>query len=332
MSGKIGAEYFDPDLPLVGEIKARHGNMLDLTAYKSLSDGDVADAILTEGGRGIIIPDMPKTEGAYRLWDRSATVKSGGRVLPLRTALQFKRYGPEADLTRYGTTQTEIREAELTPRKAFRDALGDNDMRESLLYGAFRGVGWWDPTTHMHRIISFDVFPEAALFRQIHGDGIDFNYILADGHFDVPSCSGEVPYKVTFKVFPVTDNFLIEWLMTQANCGCRDQFQRSARGRQTDDTELVFKYRRPEQVWCKHTLAGLHAAEGLSRRKPGVPAFRLSYPRETEDMVEAFISLKTRTLLKTEEGLRRPRKVDIGVVMGKITGYTGPDVMWDLAE
>lgn len=225
-------EYFDPDLPTVSEIKGRYGRILDLREYEDLNDGCVVDAILNEDKRGLIIPDMSLTDGEYRLWDRSATVKSGGRLLPLRSALQFKRYGPEVDLTAYKTTQSEIRDAKLTPRKAFRGILGDNDVREALLYGAFRGVGWWDPTTHMHRITSFDVFPEAELFEQVYGDGIDFNFILADGHVDVPSFGGEDGYVVTLKVFPVTNDCHVEWLMTQANCGCRDQFQRSAKGRQ----------------------------------------------------------------------------------------------------
>lgn len=63
-----------------------------------------------------------------------------------------------------------------------------------------------------------------------------------------------------------------------------------------------------------------------------MPTFKLSYPKVSHDMLEAFLTLKTRTLIRTEEGLRRPRKVDIGVLLGKVAGYTGPDVMWDLEE
>ncbi|MBM3303950.1 MAG: hypothetical protein FJY76_02545 [Candidatus Aenigmarchaeota archaeon] len=322
-------EYFDTNLPTVGEIRERYRNPVDLRAYDRLSDRDVADAIMKADRRGLIIPDE---HGRYQIWDRSAVAISRGRTLPLDTALRFKRFGPEVDLTRYGTTQTEIRERRLTPRKAMREVLGNSGAREKLLNGACRGVGYWDPRTKTHSIISFDVFPEAFFFERFYGDRMDFDYLFADGYVHVPSVSGEPDYRITLRVFPSTDDFLIEWLMTQANCECKDQFHRGARGKEKyDGFESIFKYSKPERVWCKHTLSALHRAEKLSHKRSDTPPFRVSYPEPT-GIINPFYTLKTKTIVVCGNRARRPLKVEDGVLLGKVTGLEGPERMFDLSE
>ncbi len=322
-------EYFDPGLPEVGSIREIYKRPIDLTAYDGLTNKDVADAIMRAGGRGLIIPDEP---GKYQIWDRSDVVKARGMELPLDTALRFKRYGPEIDLTKSSTTQREIRERHLTPRKAFRERLSDPGVRDALLEGSCRGLGWWDPRTKTHNIASFDVFPEAHFFERFYEDEIEFKYLFSDGYVCTPSVSGEPEYRVTLRVFPNTDDFLIEWLMTQANCECLDQFHRGSRGKgHADKYENIFKYSKPERVWCKHTLGALNKAEKLSHKWDNVPDFRVSYPSPT-GIINPFYTLKTKTIIMSGGKARRPLKTENSILLGKVTGLEGPERMFNLSE
>ncbi len=323
-------EYFDPNLPTVSDVKDRYKNPLDLRKYESLTHENVANAILSGDRRGLIIPDEP---GKYQIWDRSDSVKSKGRILPLNSALRFKRYGPQIDVTTSNTSQRDIRERHLTPRMAFREKLSDPEVRKKLLEGAYRGIGWWDPRTRTHNIAAFDVFPEAYFYEKFYKNDMGFKYLFSDGYVHTPSVSGEPEYRVTLRVFPNTDDFLIEWLMTQAYCECLDQFHRGARGKKKgrDEFENIFKYSKPERVWCKHTLGALRKAEKLSHKWDNVPDFRVSSPEPT-GILNPFYTIKTKTLIAVRNSFRRPIKLEDGILLGNVTGYAGPEEMFDLTE
>ncbi len=329
-------EFFDPALPAVREIREKYGRrLIDLNQYECLTHRDVADAILRAGRRGEALCIPPGSR--YRIWDRGSIFRRKGKSIRLNTALRFKKYGPEIDLTKSGTGVKEIKERELTPRKAFREKLGDPGVRKALLEGSYRGVGWWDPKKRTHRITPFDVFAEGHKFNDFYGKDMVVEFQYADCRVTVPSLSREGrDYIIEVRVLPVTeenDDCLVEWLMTEATCGCEDRFFRGAKSklREDDEAKCFFKYANPEHTHCRHFWGVLEKVTERSYRDPKTLPLLVEFPKVT-GLLSPWHALKTRTLIGNEKAARRPLKAEIGILCGKVIGYEGPESMFDLSD
>lgn len=325
-------EFFDPERPGITEIRNSYkGRFIDLNDYDGLKDEDVVYAVMEAGnkGRGLIIPEV------YCFWDRDSEVGIKGNRVRLDSALRFKKYGPEINLTTSGTSIREIKERGITPRKLFREMLGDSVVRERLLNGSYRGIGYWDPRKRTHRIIPFDVPVEGQKFLDFHGKEMGISYQYADCYITVPSLSrGDREYIITIRVLPVTEldeEYLVEWFMTESPCGCEDSFFKTIRGKEDDLLKTLFKYSNPEYSHCRHFWGALQAAYDRSKKDPKAKPFLVEFPRAT-GLVNPWYTLKTRTVIGNENRARRPLKTEIGIMCGKIIGYCGPEEMFDLEE
>jgi|GEM_PF-1583092 len=337
MEGKPFSEYFDPDLPTVSEIRDSYKpeRFVDLNQCSGLTHENVADAILQTGrtGKVLYIPEEP----VYAVWNRGDVFRKGGKSVPLNTPLRFKRYGHEVDVTKSGTSIKEIMEQRLTPRKAFRLKLTDSTVRKNLVEGSFRGIGWWDPKKRTHRITPFDVFAEGRKFMEFYGNEMEIEFQYADCRILVPSLSRpDRKYIVNVRVLPVIkegDQYLVEWLMTEASCGCEDEFYKGARGKLMEDhtAKTVFKYANPEHTHCRHFWAAMEKAAEMSYKDQKAPPFLVRFPRAT-GLLSPWHALKTRTLIGDGKRARRPTKTEIGILCGKVIGYAGAESMFDMKE
>ena len=331
-------EYFDPRKPTVPEIREHYGSrFIDLTTYRALTHENVAEGVMeaSRKGWGVVMPEGP---GVYQFWDRGATVNVKGRYIPLDSALRFMKFGPSVDITRRSTTATQLREGKMTPRKLFREALGSADAKEMLLKGSYRGIGWWDPKGHAHRLLPFDVPAEGEKFADFYGDEMRFGYQHADAYVTVPSLSrGEDrEYVVTMRVLPVTlqnDAYLHEWAMTEIPCGCEDRFFRGAAGQlKADPIRNVYKYAIPEEPFCRHGWGSLAAAQKRGDKGPEAEKFRVKFPTVRGLMAPWYV-LSTATIIKPQgKPERRPLKTEVRIQLGRQLGYMGPEYMFDLTE
>lgn len=324
------------------------GNFKDLTRYDNLTNADVCEALLDAGlkGSGLIIPDYlitdgnPHDAGKY-FWDRGDNFRVRGKDMPGNYALRFMRFAPHADLTRRRTTLREIKEGRYTPRKLFREVLGNEETRQELLNGSYRGIGWWDPKTKKHRILPFEVPVEGEEFARLFGDEMKFEHQRSDAVMTVPSISRYLNrlYQVKLRVLPVTsdgDAFLHEWLMTEATDGCEDRFYRETAGKVSEGGSMkdIYRYASPEDAYCRHGWGALLKAEERSHgTAPNVVPFKVVYPRVREPLNYAWKALNNGTIVKgVRGGERRPIKTDARIQLGRVIGYLGAEQSFYLDE
>ena len=332
-------DFFDDGFPRVTEIRARYGDRcLDLNAYHSFTHADVVDAICTVGsgsrkyGYLIIPPD-------YQFWDQSAVFRKshGSRRIevPLTTATRFRRYGDDVNLTRSGTTVSELKEGEITPRKALAVQLASEDVKEGLRNGRYKGFGWWDARKPTHRPVSWSALPVGQKFYDQYGKRMNIEYQYKDCRITVPSWSRNIAtpswgwnpnrYIFTLRVLPVTERdreYFTEWTMTEGSCGCEDVSYRGARGRIMEDREIqdVFKYANPESPMCWHFIGAYRAAAEASRRTDNIPTFLVDFPEAT-GLLGPWYALKTKTIVGTQSRARRPLITEIDAELGRVVGH-----------
>ncbi len=332
-------EYFDPNIPTVAEIGRNYtGKLIDLTTYRGLTHENVADAVIqaSRRGKGLVIPEGP---GVYQFWDRNAVASVKGKKIPLNTALRFMKFGPSIDITKRRTSATALREEKLTPRKLFREVLGSPENRKKMLYGSYRGIGWWDPKAKKHRLLPFDVPAEGEKFRDFYGNGMEFSYQHADAYVTVPSLSrgDERSYIITLRVLPITaddDCFYHEWAMTDSPCGCEDRFFRGAAGQAKVDEEFrnVYKYAIPEEPFCRHGWGSLIETQDRGNKIPNAESFLVKFPT-VKGLMGPWYVLSTATIIKPVKGsARRPLKTEVRIQLGRTIGHAGPEYMFDLIE
>ncbi len=334
----------------VRDVRARHGReFIDLSSYNGLTNKDVCEALQSAadlGTTGIIIPDYRISgtgelygNGTY-FWDKGGKFKVKGNELDARYRLRFMRFGDHIDLTKSNTTLRQIRDGGYTPRKLFKDVLGDGENRVKLLEGSYRGIGWWDPKSRKHKLLPFDVPVEGEEFMRMFGGEMRFKHQRADAKVTVPSVSrkyeGHEGYMVIIRVLPVTAEngaFHHEWLMTEVVDGCEDRFYRAISGKAYQEGEMkdVYRYAKPEDALCRHGWGSLLKAEERSV-KAGKP-FLLSYPRVKDAQRNVYRTLNLSTIVKgINGGERRPTKTEAGIQMGRHLGFVGPEEFFDLIE
>jgi hypothetical protein len=324
-------EYFDPSIPTVTQIRERYSSrFVDLTQYDGLTHENVADGILEAGrkGYGVIIPEGP---GSYQFWDRGEIAAVRGRRIPMNSALRFMRYGPHIDLTKRKTTLRDINDQGLTPRRLFREVLGDPETRRELLVGSYRGIGWWDPKRRLHRLLPFDVPAEGQKFSAFYHKEMRTTYQHRDAYVEVPSLSrgDERRYIVTVRVLPTAH--VHEWTMTDSPCGCEDRFFRGSAGQVKEDVEIrdVYRYAVPEEPFCRHGWGALVETQRRSGKE--AQQFLVRFPEATGS-IAPWYTLSTATIVRSGNRERRPLKTEGRVQLGRIIGYAGPDAMFDLSE
>ena len=328
----------------VSDIRSIYSDFIDLSDKYGLTNEDVFDAIMDASYKdiGIIIPEFVKkrrrnSQPRPYFWDRTQTKTMNGKVVPLDTATRFMKFGPAIDLTRASTTQKEILEYELTPRKAFRD-LDESKNKRRLKNGAFRGIGWWDPKRKKHKLLPFEVPVEGEEFYKRFADEMVFKNLRSDALIEVPSISRYMKkdYTVIMRVLPVTEGkYYHEWLMTDVIDGCEGRFFSSGSGKKYENGEFIdiYKYASPEDAYCRHSWGALLAAEEKSRIKPGALTFRVSYPRTKEEYRESWKTLNLKTIVRLHNGReRRPNKTEARIQLGRNMGFLGAEGAFDLSE
>jgi len=338
MTIKAYPVHFDTSSPTVTEMRERYGsNVIDLSAYRGLTHADVADAVLSprRNGRKCCVA-IPCESGVYDFWDHDSAVRVQGRDVPLDSALRMMKFGDEVNLNHQGTPLSEYKEKEMTPRKLFLEVLGAEKNMKKMLEGSVRGIGWWDPRSRKHRLLSPDVIVEGQKFAEFYERQMDFRYQRADVYATVPSLDSgrEDGHEVGVRVLPVTDAddaFLYEWAMTSPSCGCLDSFFRSISGKYMDDEFVdVHKYARPEEHFCRHSWGVVIGAQRRSGRQDS-PEFMVKFPEAT-GLIAPWHTLGSSTVVKTGNRYRRPTRTEARVQLGRAMGYAGPEVMLDLAE
>ncbi|MBN1897089.1 MAG: hypothetical protein JW789_05230 [Candidatus Aenigmarchaeota archaeon] len=336
--------YFRTECYGVSDIRSRYSGSIDLYDKKGIINDDVCDAILEASHKdaSVIIPEHVESRysGAPSrpyFWNRSEIRKIDGQKVPMDTALRFMKFGPQIDLTLKSTTLRDIKDYNLTPRNAFRE-LDVEKKREALKKGSYRGIGWWDPKRKKHKLLPFEVPVEGEAFNERFSDEMIFEKLRSDAMVKVPSISRYMKkdYVVIMRVLPVTDGkYIHEWLMTDVFDGCEGRFYNESGGKKFDGAGFVdlYKYASPEDVYCRHCWGALLAAEEKSHRDADVPPFRLSYPRVTEDLRDAWKTLNMKTIVKSPGGReRRPQKTEARIQLGRIIGFLGANGSFDLTE
>jgi hypothetical protein len=323
-------DHFDHRHPSPKRIKESYTRFVDLRDKNGLIWDDISDAVSgLKPGYGLWLPEGD-------CWDRAAVYRDRktGVEVPLDTPQRFRKFGPQIDVVKSGTTLRRIREERITLRSAFREVLGDPAVREAMRERSFRGIGFWSPRSRRHNIVWFDVPVEGQRYAEMFGDEFQTGYLFADAYQSTPSFSRlDRSYITPLRVLPVTEmdgTYYIEGLETVAVCGCEDAFHTGSGGKKKvhDDFEAVFKYANPEQVICRHNWAQRGIAEKLSREQEGAKQILVQQPRAT-GLVNPWYNLKTRTLIGKG---RRPLKAEIGVYLGHVIGYMGPEESFDLSE
>lgn len=320
-------ETFDRSKPTITKIFEEYGgNIRDLGTYNGLKCGQVAEALLEAGrdGRAVVVP------AEYAGWDRDSVFRKNGMEVPLDTSGRFMRYGPEVNIVPCGVSITEIKQNGLTPQKAMKEKLGSAGTRADLVEGAYRGFGWWNPRNRSHRIVPFDAPVEGRLFSELFGGEMAVKYQKADCYITVPSISRpDRKYEMNIRVLPVTaknQDFLMEWLMTEADCMCEDSVFREIKGRMRGDT--VFKYVNPEMAYCRHVLGALERARTQADAKP-----ILAWLPQPTGLMNAWNTIKNKTVISYGDNHtkhRKPTRAETNILLGKMTGYAGPGEMFAL--
>lgn len=340
-------EYFDSNAPTVSTIRERYGpRFKDMSVYKGLTHNDICEALFDVGhgkyGRsGFIVPEvMDVVDGkpVYTFWDMSDTVRINKEDIPL-DARRFMKFAPEIDLFKRSITLREMKEKRMTPRKLFREVLGSKETREKLLKGAYRGIGWWDPKTKVHKLLPFIVLPEGHRYASDYKSRIDFSYQYSDAYVIAPSISEDYidKYIVDSKVLPVTkegDAYLYEWAMTTVPAPTKGGFIGSAGGRKKIDDKYrsFYKYANAEQRITTQGMGVLELLQERSKKDPEIDTFLIDYPIAT-GIMSPWHTLSVKTIVKgIKGGEKRPLKTQINKYLGTVIGYAGPESMVDLSE
>ena len=327
--GEFSRTLFDHEYPPVSWVGKKYVP-IDRSDYK-MTGPEIADSILNlrDNKAALILPDRMYYGG------KPYKPKKSGISVPLDTSPRFRKFGPTVDIVKTGTTIKGIKEAKLTPRKAFRQALNDPETRESMMAGMYRGFGYWSPRSKRHNVIWFDVPAEGSAYLSLKKAGFSSEYQFADAYQTVPSHAQIDGVRFQgMRVLPVTQRdgwFYVEWLEEAATCACKDSFFMGAGSKKKQDAmfENVYKYANPEQMVCRHNWAQrmLAEEEGEGGEKP----LLVKWPRATGFM-NPWKKAKTQVYIKDGSSLRRPMKSEVGVFCQYILATLNPEEAFDLSD
>ena len=327
--GTASLNLFDHRYPPVSWAK-EHYTFLDKSGC-NLTGSDIADMILElKHNTALVLPDRNYYGGQpYKHRDT-------GTIIPLDTPARFRKFGPQIDLVKSGTTIGETKERKTTPRKAFRQ-LGEEGTRETLRSDMYRGLGFWSPRARRHNIIWFDVLAEGQAYLDFFQNEFKTRYQFADAYHYIPSFKQTGGTRITqLKVLPVTERngeYFVEWLEEHAQCNCADVFFMGSKSKKKtgDRFEGFHKYANPEQEICRHNWAQRILAEREAEKNPERPRPLVKWPKATGFM-EPWRKAKMQVYIREGSGLRRPLKAEVGIFCQYMLGTLTPDEAFDLSE
>jgi hypothetical protein len=340
--------FFDTEHgPSAAEIRKNYRNCLDLTTYKNLTHGDVADAVLETASRDswrLKIPSYaPEEPGRYLFWDKEEQIyaRGGKRYVPLDTPGRFNKFGPEINLTKRSTTMKELVEDRLTPKKLMKVYMESKENRELMSEGSWRGLGWWDPVSHEHKLLPMDVMIEGEKFAKDYGKEVVFNHQHGDTFVsNVPSLTRkDRKYGVIIRMLPVTaenDAFCQEWTRTESFIASEDFYHRTAGGKKKEGDEYagLYKFSNKERTFSLHTWGCLLLAAERSRKDGSIKKILIDYPvTNKSSMWNVWYALGNKTTVAGYDGSEeRPDKTEARVILPWVVSKLGGNAAFDLTE